>query len=146
MRPRPHTHLVAVALVWLASWATLADADLVVVVHPASGIDRLTRTDVVNIFLGRLRQLPSGAAASPIDLPTHFAERDNFYRKLVNKEPPEIAAYWSRLVFSGGTRPPYPALDNDDVLERVGRDPGTVAYLDRSRVDARARIVFEFAD
>lgn len=144
MRTRPQILLLVAALALPASLP--ARADLVVVAHPKSGVTRLSRAEVINIFLGRLRQLPSGAAASPIDLPSHFAERDNFYRKLVNKEPAEIASYWSRLVFSGGTQPPYPARDNDDVLAHVARDTGAIAYLDRSRVDGRARIVFEFTD
>lgn len=127
-----------------AMTASPALADLVVVAHPKSGVERLNRSQVINIFLGRFRQLPGGAAAQPIDLPAEHGERTAFYRQLVNKEPAEIASYWSRLVFSGGMQPPRSASGPDNVLALVAVTPGALGYIDRSRVDARVRIVFDF--
>lgn len=68
-------------------------------------IETLSRTDVINIFMGRFRQLPSGATAQPIDIPVSPV-RAQFYRVLVNKEPAEMNAYWARLVFARRTVPP----------------------------------------
>lgn len=94
-------------LLGLLAFGPLASAwaDLVVVTNPKSGIDRMSREEVVFVFLGRWRQLPSGIAAVPIDLPIDSPERAAFYRQLVSKSPSEIKAYWSRLMFSGGARP-----------------------------------------
>ena len=62
---------------------------------------------------------------------------------LVNKDLAEINSYWSRLHFSGRTAPPMEAKSTEDVLEIVGRTPGAIGYMDRSKVDARVKQVFE---
>lgn len=128
----------------LATLATPAWAELVVVANPKSGIDRLSRQDVVHLFMGRLRQLPSGIPAVPHDLPVESSDHAAFYRQLVNKDVSEIRAYWTRLVFSGGVRPPRAADGPAELVRLIAADPGAIGYLDRSRVDARLRIVYEF--
>ena len=120
-------------------------AEPVVVVNTASTITRLSQDDVVNIFLGRYRMLPTGGSAVPIDQPENTALRAEFYRKLVNKEPNEINAYWARLLFSGKTSPPLQTGSANEVLLLLADQPGGIAYIDRSQVDRRFRIVMEFA-
>jgi len=123
--------------------ATACFADVVVVVNPRSGVDKLNRDEVINIFLGRFRQLPSGLSALPVDLPASYTEKAAFYHQLVNKELAEINAYWARLMFSGRTTPPRQAKSNEDLLDLVGSTPGAIGYLDRARVDARVKVVLE---
>ncbi len=54
----------------LAFWPTASVwADLVVVANPKSGIDRMSREEVVFVFMGRWRYLPSCIAALPVDSP-----------------------------------------------------------------------------
>lgn len=130
----------------LFAWPPLARADLVLVAHPQSSIERLTRDDVVNIFMGRYRLLASGITAEPIDLGDDTGLRARFYRALVNKSLAEINAYWARLVFSGKTRPPR-VMDNvEAALRAVNAHPGALAYMERSQMDKNVRIVFEFGD
>lgn len=119
-------------------------AEPVVVVNTASTITRLNQDDVVNIFLGRYRRLPTGGTAVPIDQPENTTLRTEFYRKLVNKEPNEISAYWARLLFSGKTSPPLQTANANEVLLLLADQPGGIAYIDRSQVDRRFRIVMEF--
>lgn len=118
-------------------------SDVVVVANPKAGVERLTRDEVVNIFLGRLRQFPSGQAAIPADLPAATPEKAQFYRQLVNKELAEINAYWARLVFSGRTQPPRQAQSVEDLLNFVASTPGAVGYVERGVADGRVRVVFE---
>ncbi len=133
-------HLLFCVLVLLAP---MAHADLVLVAHPHSGIERLTQEEVINIFLGRYRLLASGVVAEPVDFPIDSDYRTRFYRRLVNKNPAEINAYWARLVFSGKTRPPLVIVTAEAVLNFVASQPGALAYLERSQVDGRVKIVFE---
>ena len=133
--------------IFLTLWGLGAGAwaEPVVVVNVASAITRLSQDDVVNIFLGRYRRLPTGDTAIPIDQPENTAVRAEFYRKLVNKEPNEISAYWSRLLFSGKTAPPLQAVSGNDVVVLLADQPGGIGYMDRSQVDKRFRIVMEFS-
>ena len=63
-------HLRNLALYLLSLLPLMAGAadGIVIVVNQAAGIETLSRTDVINIFMGRFRQLPSGATAQPIDM------------------------------------------------------------------------------
>ena len=116
---------------------------IVVVVNPGSGVETLSRNEVINIFLGSFRQLPSGIVASPIDLPQTHPARAEFYRLLVGKNPSEINTYWARLIFSGKTRPPIQAERVEDAIALVQGSVGTITYLERSKVSGRLKIVFE---
>lgn len=123
----------------LGSGAALAE--IVVVVDARAGFDRLTQDEVINIFLGRHRKLPTGIAAAPVDLAANSGLRAEFYRKLVDKDISEINAYWARLYFSGKVSPPPPLASTAEVLAHVAGTPGGIGYLDRSQVDARVKIV-----
>ena len=130
----------------LAFWPTASVwADLVVVANPKSGIDRMSREEVVFVFMGRWRYLPSGIAALPVDSPIESPERTAFYRQLVNKSPSEIKAYWSRLIFSGGSRPPVAPDSREEQLRILASTPGAIGYLERSAVDGQVKIVFDFS-
>lgn len=129
----------------LSGLGSTANAEPVVVVSAASALRQLSQDEVVNIFLGRYRRLPNGDTALPIDQPESSPVRADFYRRLVNKDLNEINAYWSRLIFSGRTSPPLQASSAADVMVWLLGQPGGVAYVERTQVDKRLRIVMEFA-
>lgn len=129
------------ALLWLLPCVAAA-GELVVVANAASGVGRLSREQVVNIFLGRFRQFSSGLPAEPIDQPDGSPQKTQFYRLLVDKEVAEINAYWARLVFSGRTPPPLKAENPGEVLRLLASRRGGIAYVERSLVDQRLTIVF----
>jgi len=137
-------HLSILGLLALLCWGDVL-ADVVVVVDARSGVERLSQEEVINIFLGRYRKLPTGITALPIDQPLAGGLRAEFYRKLADKDVSEINAYWARLYFSGKTRPPLQANSASEVLAHVLGNPGGVGYLERSQADARVRIVLSFS-
>jgi hypothetical protein len=133
-------------LLLLALWlsAPAAAAELVLIANPKSGITQLGKDDVVNIYLGRYRRLPSGLTAEPVDQPADSELRARFYRQLVGKSMTEINAYWARLVFSGKTQPPQVADSASDAIRLVARQPTALAYVERTQVDSRVVVVFDW--
>ena len=114
--------------------------DIVVVVSLDSGVERLSRSEVTNIFLGRYKKLPSGQTAQPIDT---NPLKEQFYARLVNKPLADINAYWARLVFSGATTPPIAANTDQSAMAIVTEQAaGHIAYVERSKVGKQLRIVF----
>ena len=122
-----------------------AAADYVVIVNPNSGIERLGREEVINIFLGRQRKLPSGITALPVDLAVPSAHKEQFYSALVNKKLPEINSYWARLMFSGQGSPPRQAESTDEVLEIVSSSKGAIGYIDRKNLNKQVKAVFDLS-
>jgi ABC-type phosphate transport system substrate-binding protein len=125
--------------------ASDSPAGIVVIVNPASGVDRLTRDEVIDIFLGRYRKLPSGAVALPIDVSEAGSERAQFYQSLVKKSPAEMSSYWARLVFSGQTSPPFQVPDVKTALQLVESNPNAIAYVSRALVSTKVKVVLEIA-
>jgi ABC-type phosphate transport system substrate-binding protein len=143
---KAHNTLLVLYLVMLAPFVS---ADLVLVANPSSGIEHLTKSEIINIYLGRYRRLSTGSTAVPIDLAENSGNAENkaiFYRQLVNKNLAEINAYWSRLVFSGKTRPPKQVSNIEEALEFVANNPNALAYIDRSAVNSQVIIVYEWPD
>lgn len=126
------------ALIW--NTYSCAEEKLVVVVNAASGIEQLTREQVINIFLGRYRQLPSGVIAQPIDQPEQ-PNKALFYKLLVGKELSEINSYWARLVFSGKTRPPQQVNNINELYELIKNIPGAITYLNTEQIDPQVKVV-----
>jgi ABC-type phosphate transport system substrate-binding protein len=120
-----------------------ASASIVVIVNPQSGVEKLTKDEIIDIFLGRYRKLPSGKMALPIDVAEASPERGRFYQLLVKKSSSEMSSYWARLVFSGRTSPPFQVPDAKTALELVQSSPNAIAYVDRSAVTADVKVVFE---
>lgn len=115
-------------------------AELVVIANRDSGVEKLTRDAVVNVFMGRYQKLPSGVTALPVDLGQHKAD---FYKSLLDKELPEVQSYWARLVFSGQASPPRQVENTADVIDVVANNKGAVGYIDRSELDNRVIVVLE---
>jgi ABC-type phosphate transport system substrate-binding protein len=134
----------ALVFALMCSGARATDTQsIVVIVNPASGVDKLTRDEVIDIFLGRYRKLPSGRVALPIDVNETGAERAQFYHLLVKKSPAEMSSYWARLVFSGQTSPPFQVPDAQTALELVQSNPNAIAYIGRAAVTPKVKVVLE---
>jgi ABC-type phosphate transport system substrate-binding protein len=138
--------ILTIMAIWLLAFGVafaIEPVTIVVIVNPSSGIDRLTRDEVIDIFLGRYRKLPSGRAALPIDVSEPSSERAQFYQLLVKKTPTEISSYWARLVFSGQTSPPFQVPDVKTAIELVQSNPNAIAYVDRASVTSGVKVVLE---
>jgi hypothetical protein len=53
----------------------------------------------------------------------------------------QMAAYWSRMVFTASARPPKEVASEQDMIDQVRQQPGRIGYVDRSAVDARVKIL-----
>jgi len=136
---------------WLAIFALLLsvpsglvradETELVLIANPQSGVETLSRDDVINIYMGRFRKLPSGLVAFPVDQASRSPERDQFYRQLLNKNLADVDAYWARLLFSGETTPPMQVPDTGTALDLVASNRNALAYIYRSEVTDRVRVV-----
>jgi ABC-type phosphate transport system substrate-binding protein len=120
-----------------------ACGELAVIVNPQNDISHLSRTQVINIFMGNHREFPNGLRAKPLDLPTDNPDKETFYHALVNKNLNQMAAYWSRLVFAGNTSPPIQANNTQEVIQTVASNHNAIGYIDRKYVDPdRVRVVY----
>ncbi|MBH9578228.1 phosphate ABC transporter substrate-binding protein [Inhella proteolytica] len=127
------------ALLLLLGMAS-AQAEVVVVVSAKSPVAKLEKAQVVDLYLGVSKELPGAgqaqllAAAPPL--------RDEFYGKVLGKEPSQVKAIWSRLIFSGKGVAPKELGSAADIKSALAGNPNAVAYLDKADVDASVKVVF----
>lgn len=131
-----HTFLLLAAL--LASGPNRAE--ILIVTSNRSGPIELTREQAEKLYLGRSTTLSDGSSASLVDLP-NGSVRDEFYLKLTGKNPAQIQAYWSRLVFTGRALPPREARSMAEARQWLTDTPNLIGYLDRNEPTAGMRIL-----
>lgn len=122
--------LLALCLLVLP-FAETARADIAIIAHPQQAGLSLQERDLINVFMGRYRRLPSGSSALPADLQPL---KERFYRRLIGKDQAQVNAYWARLVFSGQASPPLQLGSAGEVVEFVLRNPGALGYLEAADV------------
>ncbi|MFZ6801293.1 hypothetical protein [Undibacterium sp. Di24W] len=135
--------LLAALTVGASASERAAGSDFVVIANLRSGITKMSKDEVINVYMGRNRKLASGITAMPLDLENPLAVKAHFYSVLVNKDLSEISSYWARLVFSGQGSPPRQVKSQEEAIEIVTRRRGAIAYIERTKIDKRVKVVFD---
>ncbi|HEX2797243.1 MAG TPA: hypothetical protein VHN38_09170 [Immundisolibacter sp.] len=125
----------------LALAGNIAAAEVVIVVSPHNPTTTLSRSEVSNIFLGKINRFPNGQPAVPIDQPEDSQQRKDFYRDVSNKQPADIKAYWSRMIFTGRGQPPMVVEGDEQVKKSLAGRPDGIGYIDRAAVDDTVKVL-----
>lgn len=123
-----------------------ARAGMVVIANAHSRIVRLSSEEVIDIYMGRYRTLPDGTVVHPLEPKGNGPERRNFYKRLMDKSPADIDAYWARLVLSDSTVPPERLATQREILDRVAHDPNAIAYVESIRLNSHVKVVCKLPD
>lgn len=111
-----------------------------VVTSMRSGPIELSREQAEKLYLGRSTTLGDGTPVNLVDLP-NGSTRDEFYTKLTGKNPTQIQAYWSRIVFTGRASPPKEAGSVAEARQWLADTPNIIGYLERSDTTTGLRIL-----
>jgi ABC-type phosphate transport system substrate-binding protein len=128
-------------LLAMSAVAASAHADVVVIVSAKSRVTRLTAEQAAKIFLGKTSSFPNNGDAVPIDQAEGSAIREEFYSKVVHKNPAQLSAYWAKIIFTGDGRPPEKLDSNAAVRKAVANNPNAVGYIDKSAVNKSVRVI-----
>ena len=107
-----------------------AQADIIVIAHPESNIDRLSIREIANLYLGREPPRLEGFDIVLLDQPRDSTIRERFFRMANGMPLRNVNAYWARLQFSGNKQPPINLDDSQHVLRAVLSHPKAVGYVD----------------
>jgi ABC-type phosphate transport system substrate-binding protein len=121
--------------------STYALAEVVVVVSAKSKIANMTASQVAQIFLGKTNKLPDGRDAIPLDQAEGSDIRNEFYSTVTGKDPAQINAYWSKIIFTGDGQPPKVVTGNDSVKKAVAKNLNAIGYIDKSAVDKKVKVI-----
>lgn len=134
------TYALAAAL-FLTSAVGAVQAEVVVVVSAKNSLNSLTPNQLADIFLGKTEELPNGVSVAAVDQGENSREKEEFYRRYLNRSLAQIRAYWAKQIFTGKGEPPR-EFDNIEQLKRyVAANPNSIAYLEREKLDASLKVV-----
>jgi len=141
-RPTPLAFIAATFIgLGLSMGACAAMADVVVVVSAKSAVTTLSKSQVVDIFLGKTSRFPDGSMAVPIDQREGMSAREQFYSGFASKSAAQLKAYWSKIIFTGRGQPPREASSVSELKKLIDANPSSIGYIDRDLVDDSVRIV-----
>lgn len=112
-----------------AAWADEAPLSFVIIAHPETAANQVTREFVTQAFLKRITRWPEGSTIRPVDLHATARVRSAFSSALLKRSVTAMRSYWQQRIFSGRELPP-PELDSDDAVVRyVSANPGAIGYV-----------------
>jgi len=139
---KKHSSIAALLLgLIIMSGGSSALAELVVIVHPDSGVTTLSASNVKKLFLRKSKMLAGSTIAVPVDQKEGSESRAIFRDKVLKKSEGKLKAYWSKLVFSGKGSPPKIKDDDAAVKSFVAGKVGAIGYIDSSLVDSTVLVV-----
>jgi ABC-type phosphate transport system substrate-binding protein len=127
------------------SLTTLAiSSELVLVVHKDNPTSVLSRSQVIDLYMGKYVAFPDGSKAVPVDIENDLVVRTKFYDSLVGMSLARVNAYWSKVKFSGRARPPTQQKDEKEILAFVKQTENAIAYIHESSVTDDVTVVYRF--
>ena len=136
-----HTYIAVGVIVLGVLAGAPAAADVVAVVSAKSTVTTLTKSQLVDIFMGKTARFPDGSQAVPIDQSEGTMVRNEFYRTVAGKTAAQIKAHWSKIIFTGRGQPPQAAAGSSEIKKRVVANPHTIGYIEPDLLDESVRAV-----
>ncbi|WP_252732016.1 hypothetical protein [Paraglaciecola arctica] len=118
--------------------------ELVLVVHKDNPTDALSRSQLIDLYMGKYVAFPDGARAVPVDIEEDLETREKFYELLVGMSLARVNAYWSKVKFSGRARPPTQQKDEKAILNFVTQTENAIAYVHQNSVTDDVKVVYRF--
>ncbi len=119
----------------LGATALNAAAETVVIVNPKNPASRMFSEQAAQFFLGKSTMF------TPVDQAEGSAIRNDFYKKVTDKDSAQVKALWSKLVFTGKAQAPKEYKSNAEVKKAVAEDPKAIGYIDKSAVDDTVKVI-----
>lgn len=118
-------------------------ADMAVIVHPSNPITTLSKDEVRQIFLGRMRLYPvTQKNIDPVDQDTSLPSFDTFYHLVTKLTPATLQRLRAMYLFSGKGMLPKMLPNERAVIQFVAEHPDAIGYIQQTSVDKRVKSVF----
>lgn len=124
----------------ILSYSTATFAEVVVIVHP-DNTNQLDGAAVKRLFLGKEKKFPDGQPASPLNQTVDTATRQMFDEQVLERNSSQIAAYWSKLVFTGKGVPPKEVSGDAEVISSILQDANAIGYVHRDAVTGDVKVI-----
>jgi hypothetical protein len=77
--------------------SVLANADVVVIVHPKNSASNLSAEQISALYLGSATTFPDGTGVTLTDQLESTSIRNDFYQRVTGRSVAQVKATWARL-------------------------------------------------
>lgn len=135
---------LAVLLILFCLVPVAVAEEVLVVVSTESKIESLSKSQVVDLFMGRYVTFPNGDKAKVFDLAPRSKTKSLFYKQLVNRTEAQINAYWARLLFSGRSSPPEKTDTPQALITEIRGTKQGIGYISSQYLTDGLKVVYQF--
>ncbi len=123
-------YILVGALALLCSTAT-AQQSYAVIANTSVGADQLSRTEVADVFLGKMT-IVGGSAVKLFILSPENEVSGVFFDKVLGTTANKFNQTWLRNAFSGGGATPTRLASSAELIRAVAGTPGAIGYVAKS--------------
>jgi ABC-type phosphate transport system substrate-binding protein len=132
MKPARGLLVQALALYALSAPAF---AELVIVVNPKNAATRMFPSQASQFFLG------GSVLFVPVEQAENSPIRAEFYKKVLEKEPAQVQAIWSKIVFTGKGKQPKEYKSSAEVKKAVSENVNAIGYIEKAAADDTVKVI-----
>lgn len=111
-------------------------AKIYVIVNAKNPVEKLEKSQVIDIYTGRFVSFPGDQTAKPADLNDSHPLKARFYLLTTGLPLSKVSSYWARLKFTGRYTPPAEKDNLQDVIDYVSNNSQGIGYIDSAHADA----------
>ena len=126
--------------------STSAFAELVIIGHPTSKTGALDTHSVKRLFLGERKAFPNGYHATPFNHTVGSPDRKQFFALVLSMPESAHSRHWKRKIAVGSGNSPEELESHAEVLKSVSTTPGSIGYIDASKVDDSVKVLMTVED
>jgi ABC-type phosphate transport system substrate-binding protein len=120
----------------------LAKEPLVVVVNKDNPVEQLSRSELIDLFMGKYVAFPNDIKAIPVELNSDHQIKIEFYQNLVGMPLSRVNAYWSRLRFTGRKRAAVFKSNENDLIAFITANKQAIGYVPQSLITKDLKVVY----
>lgn len=132
----------AILILTLLVFSINAQEPLAVVVHKNNPVEELSRSELIDLFMGKYVAFPNDVKAIPVELNGDHEIKVEFYQNLVGMTLSRVNAYWSRLHFTGRKRAAVFKLSESDVISFIMANEQAIGYMPQSLITDDLKVVY----
>lgn len=108
-------------------------------------LSKLSKGKAKMVFSGKIKSLRPIGEFRLMDWPQTSIERQEFYKKLMNKSPAQVNTKWASLAFSGRAIPPMTLSEpnSEVIMQWLQQNPKGIAYAPEYQVPKGVNILLE---
>ena len=134
--------VIATLLLTLFCMSLFAQEPLAIVVHNKNPVEALTRSELIDLFMGKYVAFPNDKKAIPVELQGDQKVKIEFYKKLVGMPLSSVNAYWSRLRFTGIKRVAVFKENEKDVIDFIMENEAAIGYISESSITKDLKVIY----